>query len=61
MKTLHFKSKEAFRKWTAYGHIRTKTGLKVTSKLGRKSIAKSSVKMPNIVIAGHVHKVRHRY
>lgn len=42
MKTLHFKSKEAFRKWLAYEHIRTPAGLVAKAKKGRHSIAQTT-------------------
>lgn len=43
-KTLHFKSKAAYSRYLAYGHIHKKFhGCK------------------NIVIGGHVHKVRHSH
>lgn len=55
--TLHFKSKEAYRKWLAYGHMRTKTGLKVRE--GRKSLFKATPGYQKIAIGGRPHKVLH--
>jgi len=60
MAVKHFKSKEAYRKWLAYGHIRTKTGLKVKAKSGRKSIFSSKSGHQKIEIKGKAHKVKHR-
>ena len=59
MKTRHFKSKEAYRKWLAFGHIRTKTGKKVRAKTGRKSIFEATPGYSKVIIAGHKHKVMH--
>lgn len=61
MKTLHFKSKEAFRKYLAYGHMRTKKGLAVHAKAGRKSMFEATPGHQKIVIAGKPHKVHHSY
>ena len=48
-KTLHFKSREAYRRWLAYGHMKTKKDLKV------------SVKAPGtkVVVTGKSRKVKH--
>jgi len=61
MKTLHFKSKEAYRKYLAYGHMHSKTGKKVRvgGKIKRKSIFAATPGHSKIVIAGHTHKVIH--
>jgi hypothetical protein len=59
-KTLHFKSKEGYRKWTAYGHIHSKRGLLVRGRKGRKAImAGHRGAYPRVVIHGHIHKVKH--
>jgi len=59
MKTLNFKSKEAYRKWLAYGHQRTKTGLNIREKTGRKSLFTSTPGNMGIKIRGKIHKVKH--
>jgi len=59
MKTLHFKTKEDYRKWLAYEHIRTLTGKVVKAKQGRHSIAQLSNAKPLVVVAGHKHKIKH--
>lgn len=59
MKTLHFKSKEAYRKWLAYGHMRTKTGKMVKVKKGRKNLFAATPGNVGIVVHGHKHKVKH--
>ena len=60
MKEMHFKNREAYRKWSAYGHIHTKTGLKVSAKKGRKSVFESTPGNTKVVIAGRKHVVKHR-
>jgi len=60
LKTKSFKSKEAYRKWTAYGHMRTKTGLKVSAKPGRKSVFESTPGHQKVRIMGIPHRVKHR-
>jgi len=55
----HFKSKEAYRKFLAYGHQRTKRGLLVRTKSGRKSVFAATPGHQKIVIAGKPHKVKH--
>lgn len=45
MGTLHFKSKQGYKKWLAYGHIH--------------GDFKRVVGSQKIVIAGHAHKVKH--
>lgn len=55
-KTLHFKSKEAYRKWLAYEHMRTPTGKLVKAKRGRHSIAELST-APRVYIGGHTSKL----
>ena len=57
---MKFKSKEAYRKWNAYGHMRTKTGLKVSAKAGRKNLFEATPGHQRITIAGKLHKVKHR-
>ena len=59
MRTLNFKSKEAYRKWIAFGHAKTKTGLKVTAKTGRKSLFAATPGYTKIKIKGKAHKVKH--
>lgn len=56
----HFASKEAYRKWNAYGHLHTKTGLKVSAKPGRVNMFKATPGNQKIYIAGKLHKVHHR-
>jgi len=51
----HFASKEAYRKWTAYGHMNTKTGLKV----GRTNMFKATPGNQKIFIGGKCHRVYH--
>ena len=58
-KAMHFKSFEAYRKWLSYGHIRTKTGLNVKAKSGRKSLFAATPGAQKIIIRGKTHKVRH--
>lgn len=59
MKKLHFKNKQAYRKWLAYGHMKTPTGLKAKVK-GRKSIFQASPGNSKIIIGGKLHKVKHK-
>ena len=56
----HFKSPEAYRKWLAYGHMRTKTGLNVHAKKGRTSVFAATPGSQKIYIGGKAHKVKHR-
>ena len=56
----HFKSKEAYRKWLSYGHMRTKKGLSVHAKKGRTSLFASTPSYQKVYIGGKAHKVRHR-
>lgn len=58
-KTLHFKNKEGYRKYLAYGHLRTKTGLTVSKKKGRVNVFAATPGYQKIVIAGKSHKVTH--
>jgi|GEM_PF-1797313 len=59
-KVLHFKSKEAYRKWLAYGHMHTKTGKRVYYPENlRKSMMAVSKSNPIIYIRGKRHKVKH--
>lgn len=59
-RTLHFKSKEGYRKWLAYGHLRTKKGLNVHAHKGRKSLFAATPGYSKIIIKGKPHKVIHR-
>lgn len=59
MRTLNFKSQEAYNKWLAHGHSRTKTGLKVRAKKGRVSVFKATPGNTNIKIQGVTKKVKH--
>lgn len=61
MKIKHFQTKEAYRKWLAYGHLRTKTGKAVAGKMGRKNLFEATPGHQKIVIAGKPHKVKHSY
>lgn len=57
---LHFKSREAYRKWLAYGHMRTATGKKVSAKKGRVSVFAAKPGSQKVYIRGKFHKVTHR-
>jgi hypothetical protein len=48
-KTLHFKSKEGYRRWLAYGHIH-----------GAFKKHRKASKYPRVKIRGKTHRVRHR-
>jgi hypothetical protein len=52
-----FKSKRAYRKWLAYGHMRTKTGK--LAKSPRKSIFATTPGHQKVYIRGKLHKVKH--
>lgn len=60
-KIKHFKSKEAYRKWLAYGHLRTKTGLSVKAKKGRKDVFTSTPGYQRIYIKGRAIHVVHKH
>lgn len=60
MRTRHFKTKEGYRAWLAYGHIRTKTGKKVRAKKGRKSLFAATPGYTKIYVGGKFHKVHHK-
>jgi hypothetical protein len=53
----HFGSREAYRKWVAYGHMRTKMGKAVSAKPGRVSVFKATPGRQKIYIRGKLHKV----
>ena len=55
----HFASKEAYRKWVAYGHMRTKTGLQVAGHTGRKNVFAATPGSQKVYIGGKVHHVKH--
>lgn len=57
--TLHFKSKEAYRKWSAYGHMHTKTGLRVSAGKGRVNMFKATPGSQRVYIRGKLHHVYH--
>lgn len=57
--TKHFSSKEAYRKWNAYGHMHTKTGKLVSGHEGRKSAFASTPGSQKVFIRGKLHKVQH--
>ena len=59
MKSLNFKSKAAYKKWLAYGHMHTKTGKLVKAKKGRKNLFAATPGYAKILIKGKVHKVKH--
>jgi len=59
MKGIHFKSKEAYNKWNAYGHMHTKTGLSVKGCTGRKSVFAATPGHQKVWIKGKLHKVHH--
>ena len=61
MKSINFKSKEAYRKWLSYGHMHTKTGLKVSAKPGRTNLFAATPGNAKISIRGKMHKVIHSY
>ena len=56
---MNFKSKEAFRKWNAYGHMRTKTNLMVKAKPGRTSMFAATPGHQKVFIKGKPMKIRH--
>ena len=59
-KPTRFKSKESYRKFRAYQHMRTPTGLLVRAKEGRRSISEQTPierKERVVVVAGKRHKV----
>ena len=56
-RTLNFKSKEAYRKWLAYGNIRTKSG--AVAKSDKTTIFAKTPGYTAIKIKGKVHKVKH--
>lgn len=58
MRTLHFKSRAGYRKWLAYGHMRTKTGK--MAKVRSRSVFASTPGYSKIAIRGKFHKVTHR-
>jgi hypothetical protein len=55
-----FRSREGYRKWLAYGHMRTRSGrmLKYPATKTRSMMARSKTN-PEIYIRGKYHKVRH--
>jgi hypothetical protein len=57
-RTMHFRSKEAYRKWTAYGHMRTKTGKLARSR--RQSVFATTPGHTPVYIRGKRHRPRHR-
>jgi GT2 family glycosyltransferase len=57
-KVRHFKSKKAYRKWLAYGHMRTKTGK--LAKHPSRSVFATTPGHQKIVIRGKRHKVIHK-
>lgn len=54
-----FKSKKAYHKQLAWGHMRTKTGLLVRAKKGRKSAFEATPGHQKVRIRGKVHRVVH--
>lgn len=56
---MNFKSKEAYRKWLAYGHMHTKRGLLVNARKGRRDLFASTPGNQRIKIRGNIHKVTH--
>jgi len=56
---MNFKSKKAFLKWNAYGHIRTKEGLVAGAKSGRKSVFESTPGNQKITIRKKPFKIKH--
>ena len=57
MRKLHFKSKAGYKKWLAYGHMRTKTGKMAKSR--KVSVFAKTPGNSKIYIRGKVHKVKH--
>lgn len=57
MKTLNFKSKASYKKWLAYGHMRTKSGGMATK---RNNLFVTTPGNSRIKIRGKVHNVKHR-
>ena len=59
-KALHFKSKEAYMKWLAYGHMHSKSGkLLKYPETKTKSMMAVSKTDPDVYIRGKKHKVKH--
>ena len=56
-RVLHFKSREAYRKWIAYGHIRTKSGARAR-RIGEAVFATTPGYTP-VYIRGKKHRVVH--
>jgi len=54
---MHFKSKEAYRKWLAYGHMRTKTGK--LAKHPSRSVFATTPGHQKVYIRGKPHRVKH--
>jgi len=59
-KPRHFKSKEAYRKYLAFGHMRTKTDGTRLKRKGEPSLFEAAPGHQKIVIAGKRHKVKHK-
>lgn len=57
-RTMRFKSREAYRKWRAYGHMRTKKG--TLAKKPSQSVFATTPGHTKIKIRGKPHKVKHR-
>lgn len=53
----HFKSKKAYKKWVAYGHMRTKTGK--LAKHPSQSVFATTSGHQKVYIKGRLHKVKH--
>ncbi len=57
-KTKRFKSKKAYKKWLAYGHMRTKKGKLAKSR--KRSVFATTPGHQKVYIKGKRHKVKHR-
>lgn len=57
MSTRNFSSTGAYRRWLAYGHMRTASGSRAGK--GAKSVFASTPGHQKVKIAGQAHKVRH--
>ena len=57
-KVKHFKSKEDYRKWLAYGHMRTKTGKLAKSR--KRSVFATTPGHQTVYIRGKKHKIKHK-
>lgn len=57
-RTLHFKSKEAYRKFLSYGHMRTRRG--IMAKRRSQAVFATTPGSSRVYIRGRLHHVKHR-